>query len=62
MTEKTTNTIVHEDHDSLVIGTPGSGGAIKVYGDFNKPDLFKKKIDNAIEVRKYATAKIAVNV
>ena len=54
--------IVNENADSIEIGTPGKGGAIKVYGDFNKIEEFKKKIDNAKEVRKYAAADIAVNV
>ena len=47
-----------ENPDSLEIGTPAKGGAIKVYGDFNDKDTFQKKIDNAIELRTYANEKI----
>ena len=39
--------------DSLEIGTPSKGGAIKLYVDFGKPELTKKKIDEAIKQRKY---------
>lgn len=48
--------------DSLTISSPTKGGAIKLYGDFNKPDEFKVKVDKAIEVRAYANAKIAINI
>jgi len=44
--------------DSLAIGSPTKGGAIKVYGNFDKPDEFKKKVDNALQVREYANARI----
>jgi len=44
--------------DSLEIGTPAKGGALKVYGDFADSEAFKKKVDNAIVVREYATAKL----
>ena len=54
------NRIVTENPDKLEIGTPAKGGAIKVSGDFNDPEAFKKKIDNAIEVRKYANAQISI--
>ena len=53
---------INESADSLAIGSPTKGGAIKVYGNFNKPEEFKKKIDNAVEVRNYANAKIAINI
>lgn len=51
-----------EDPDSISIGSASKGGAIKVYGDFNKPEEFKKKINNAIEIRAYAQAKIEVKL
>ncbi|KKK94457.1 hypothetical protein LCGC14_2682640 [marine sediment metagenome] len=51
---------VTENPDSIEIGTPSKGGAIKVYGDFNKPEDFKKKIENAVEVRKYFEAQIEI--
>jgi len=47
-----------ENPDSLEIGTPAKGGAIKIYGDFNDKDNFQKKIDNAIEMRNYANQKL----
>lgn len=53
---------INDAADSLEIGTPSKGGAIKVYGDFNKVDDFKAKIDNAKKVREYANANIAVNI
>ena len=45
---------IHENPDSLEIGAPSKGGAIKVYGDFSNPEAFKQKIENAISVRKHA--------
>ena len=47
-----------ENPDSLEIGTPAKGGAIKVYGDFSNKDEFQKKIDNAVELRNYANQKL----
>ncbi len=38
--------------DSIEIGTPGKGGAIKVYGDFSQPDEFEKRIRDAVCLRK----------
>ena len=46
--------------DSIEIGTAGKGGAIKVYGDFSKPEEFKAKIDNAIKLRIYAQQNIGI--
>lgn len=48
----------NDSPDSLEIGTPAKGGAIKVYGNFNDLDDFKAKIDNAVEARKYAQTKL----
>lgn len=42
------------DPDSLEIGTPGKGGALKIYGDFRNPDGFRAKIKAAYELRRYA--------
>lgn len=58
--EESVQKVVHENPDSIELGTPSKGGAVKVYGDFNKPDEFMKKIDNAAEVRKYAEANINI--
>jgi len=38
--------------DSIEIGTPGKGGAIKVYGDFSQPDEFENRIRDAVRLRK----------
>jgi hypothetical protein len=40
--------------DSIEIGTPGKGGAIKVYGDFGNPEDFEKRIAEAVRLRKAA--------
>jgi hypothetical protein len=53
---------VNDNPDSIEIGTPSKGGAIKVYGDFSKPEEFKKKISQAVEVRQYANAKLEVKI
>ena len=55
---ETIQKIINENPDSLEIGTPSKGGAIKVYGNYNEPDSFKKKLDNAISVREYANNKL----
>lgn len=41
----------NENADSIEIGTPGKGGVVKCYGDFNSPEAFKKKLENAKDVR-----------
>jgi hypothetical protein len=38
--------------DSIEIGTPGKGRAIKVYGDFSQPEEFEKRIRDAVSLRK----------
>ena len=53
---------INENADSFEIGTPGKSGCIKIYGSYDKPEEFKKKIDIAKEVREYANANISVNV
>ena len=40
--------------DSIEIGTPGKGGAIKIYGDFGTPDDFQRRITEAVRLRKVA--------
>ena len=49
---------ITENPDSINIGSASKQGAIKVYGDFNKPEEFKKKIDSAKEVMDYARANL----
>ena len=56
--EITTTLHKYDNPDSLELGTPSKGGAIKIYGDFAKPDEFKLKIDNAVAVRAYANSKL----
>lgn len=56
MVEEAVHRSITENPDSLEIGTPAKGGAIKVYGNFNNPEDFKKKIDNAVAVRNYANS------
>ena len=60
--EESTQKHITENPDSIEIGTPSKGGAIKVYGNFDNQEAFKKKIDAAAEVKKYANAKIAINI
>ncbi len=41
--------------DSVEIGTPGKGGAIKIYGDFADPAGFEARIREAVRLRKMAS-------
>lgn len=41
--------------DSIEIGTPGKGGAIKIYGDFADPAGFEARIREAVRLRKMAS-------
>ena len=60
--EETIQKQISENPDSIEIGTPSKGGAIKVYGDFSNPEEFKKKIVAAAEIKKFANANLAVNI
>lgn len=51
---ETTHKVIKEHQDSLEIGTPGKGGAVKIYGDFEDLAAFKAKIDAAKQAREYA--------
>ena len=53
---------VTENPDSITIGSATKGSQVKIYGDFSHPEEFKKKIDDAKEVKEYAKANIAVNI
>jgi len=53
---------ITENPDSIEIGTPSKGGAVKIYGNFNDKEAFKKRIDNAKEVKEYANANLMVNI
>ncbi len=54
MTEEVIHRHIDAQKDSVEIGTPGKGGAVKVYGDFANPEDFMHRIDNAFMVRGYA--------
>ncbi len=60
--EESIQRVIHDNSDSLEIGTPAKGGAVKIYGNFSDEAAFKAKIDNAKKVREYAQANIAVNI
>ena len=60
--EDSVQKVVNENPDSLKIGTPAKGGEIKIYGNFDDVESFKKKIDNAKLVKEYANQNIAVNI
>lgn len=61
MTEETIIKNINVNPDSLEIGTPGKGGAIKIYGDFANKEEFKSKIDNAIELRNHLQSQMENN-
>jgi hypothetical protein len=50
--------IINENPDSIEVGTPAKGGAVKIYGDFSNKENFKAKIDAAKEVKEYASLKL----
>lgn len=60
MTEENITKHISENPDSIEIGTPSKGGALKVYGNFANPDEFMMKIDNAVKVRAYANEKLGL--
>lgn len=54
--------VIHDSPDSIEVGAPSKGGAVKIYGNFDDVESFKRKIDNAKEVRAYAQANLTINV
>ena len=48
---------INDKSDSIEIGTPAKGGCIKIYGEFNKSEEFKEKINQAFEIRQHAKEK-----
>lgn len=54
MEQQQTHYHYHLDPDSIEIGTPGKGGCIKVYGDCRNPEDFRRRIQAAHELRKFA--------
>ncbi len=61
-TELSISQHVTENPDSITIGSATKGSQLKIYGDFSRPEEFKKKIDAAKEIRDYAQANISVNI
>jgi hypothetical protein len=51
-------TDVPYEPDSIDIGTPSKGGAIKIYGNASKPEEFRAKIDEMIRLRLYVQQKL----
>lgn len=49
--------LLQDNRDSLDYGTAGKGGNVKIYGDYSRPEEFRKKIDSAFDVRAYAQQK-----
>lgn len=47
----TETTIINKNPDSLELGSPSKGGAIKVYLDFADKSFCDTKIKNALELR-----------
>jgi len=47
---------INDNPDSLEIGTPAKGGAIKMYGNYADPEEFKAKLANALAIRRHAQA------
>ena len=58
-------TVIHktfnDEPDSLEIGSASKSGKVKIYGNFNKPDEFKVKIKEAIELRVWTNARLEIN-
>jgi hypothetical protein len=52
---------INDNPDSLEIGTPAKGGAIKIYGNYDDPESFKDKVDKAISVRLHAQTALEEN-
>ena len=44
--------------DSVEVGTPSKGGALKVYFDAANPAEARQLVDEAIAIREYAQSKI----
>ena len=59
---ESTQKIITENPDSITIGSATKGAQIKVYGNFDDLDAFKKKIDCARAARDYAGQVLAVNI
>ena len=47
-----------EEKDSFAVGSASKGGLIKFYCDYNNIAECKKKLDLAVELKKYAQVKL----
>lgn len=47
--------------DKLVISTPSKGGELTIYGDYDNPADFMRRVKNAIMVREFAENNYALN-
>jgi hypothetical protein len=59
---ETTHRSIAADPDSIEVGTPSKGGAVKIYGDFSRPESFKRKIKAAKDVRETANKELGASV
>ena len=50
----------NDNPDSIEIGTPAKGGAIKIYGNFDDKESFKQKIDIAKDIKEYAQKQLGI--
>jgi len=55
---ETTTRVINDNPDSIEIGTPSKGGAVKIYGNFEDKAAFEAKIRNAKEVRQFARTQL----
>ncbi len=46
------------EKDSLELGSP-TGGRVKVYGDFSRPEEFRAKLEAALGLRTFAREQLA---
>ena len=46
---------IEAQKDSLEVGTPAKGGAIKIYTDFSDVEGTKERIRKAVEARTFAS-------
>ena len=49
---------LEDNSDSFEAGSVAKGSKIKVYGNADDVEGFKKKINNMIEIKKYAKAQL----
>jgi len=52
---------IKENQDSIAIGSASKDALVKIYGDYTDVNSFKKKIENAAEIKKYAKLKLSMD-